>query len=321
MKILFITYTRIGDAVLSTGILSHLVEQNPGARVTVACGPAAAPLFGPMPGVERVMVMRKQKRAGHWLRLWKDCVGQWWDLIVDLRGSAMAYILPALRRRVLRGDNGEHRVVRLGRLLDLDPPPAPRLWTATAHDELAQSLIADGPPVLAIGPTANWRGKEWRAGNFIELIARLTAAEGILPGARVAIFGGPGERSAAKAVIDSIPAGQRVDLVGRIDLPTVTACLRRCALYVGNDSGLMHMAAASGIPTLGLFGPSRVDHYAPWGDNSAFVQTAVPFMELFGADPTQFDHTTTESLMDSLSVDMAEKAAHDLWTRVRGTGT
>ncbi|MCW9002114.1 MAG: glycosyltransferase family 9 protein, partial [Rhodospirillales bacterium] len=97
--------------------------------------------------------------------------------------------------------------------------------------------------------------------------------------------------------------------------------LRRCALYVGNDSGLMHMAAASGIPTLGLFGPSRVDHYAPWGDNSAFVQTAVPFMELFGADPTQFDHTTTESLMDSLSVDMAEKAAHDLWTRVRGTGT
>ena len=62
-----------------------------------------------------------------------------------------------------------------------------------------------------------------------------------------------------------------MDLVGRLALPTVAAVLARSALFVGNDSGLMHLAAATGIPTLGLFGPSRVGEYAPAGQRAACV--------------------------------------------------
>ena len=54
-----------------------------------------------------------------------------------------------------------------------------------------------------------------------------------------------------------------VDLVGTLSLPEVAAVLARCSLFVGNDSGLMHLSAATGTPTLGLFGPSPADHYAP----------------------------------------------------------
>ena len=50
MRILFITATRIGDAVLSTGLLAHLIEHHPEARITIACGPVAAPLFSAVPG-------------------------------------------------------------------------------------------------------------------------------------------------------------------------------------------------------------------------------------------------------------------------------
>ena len=64
------------------------------------------------------------------------------------------------------------------------------------------------------------------------------------------------ERDAARPLLDAVPPGRLVDLVGTIDLPTAHACLGRCAFYLGNDSGLMHIAAASGTPTLGLFGPS-----------------------------------------------------------------
>ena len=57
--LLFITATRVGDAVLSTGVLNHFIEMNPGMRVTLACGPAAAPLFEAVPGLERLVVLEK----------------------------------------------------------------------------------------------------------------------------------------------------------------------------------------------------------------------------------------------------------------------
>jgi ADP-heptose:LPS heptosyltransferase len=168
---------------------------------------------------------------------------------------------------------------------------------------------------LAIGPTANWRGKEWRAQSFIALIERLTGPGGLLPGARVALFGAKDERPAAEPVIQSVPEGRRIDLVGTADLPTVAAVLRRSSLYIGNDSGLMHIAAAVGTPTLGLFGPGNATRYGPWGDRTAVVQTSLKPQELMGPG---FDHLRTGSLMDSLSVEDVEKAATQLYARARG---
>jgi heptosyltransferase-3 len=102
--------------------------------------------------------------------------------------------------------------------------------------------------------------------------------------------------------------------VGRTGLTAAIACLRRCTLFIGNDSGLMHMAAAAGAPTLGLFGPSRDEHYAPWGPKAALVRTVESYDELVGAPG--YDHKTTGTLMDGLSVDAAEDAAIKLWRRI-----
>jgi ADP-heptose:LPS heptosyltransferase len=315
LNILFITSTRIGDAVLSTSLLDHIIRTHPGARLTVACGPAAAPLFEAVPGLARVIVMRKRRAALHWLDLWRQVAPKAWSLVVDLRASAIAWLLIADERRVFRPRPAEriHRIQQLARLFDLPEPPSPRLWTEPSHEVAAAALIP-AAPVLALGPTANWRGKTWRAERFAELVSRLTAPSGILPGASVAVFGAPDEREAARPVVESIPAARRIDLVGRADLLTAYACLKRCALYVGNDSGLMHIAAAAGIPTLGLFGPSRPENYAPWGERTAFVRTAVPYDDLFAPG---FDHRTTDTLMDSLSLDAVAQAAESLWRRTR----
>ena len=89
-----------------------------------------------------------------------------------------------------------------------------------------------------------------------------------------------------------------------------------CHFFVGNDSGLMHIAAASGVPTLGLFGPSREKHYAPWGDHTAVVRTKLSYDELVGG--SDYNPVTTRSLMESLSVDAVEDAAVKLWNRIYG---
>ena len=317
MHILFVTATRIGDAVLSTGLLSYLIDRYPRAWLTIAAGPVAAPLFEAVPRLERLAVMEKQRWSMHWLPFYAAVATRRWDLVVDLRGSALAWLLRAGERRVMaKGEAREHRVRQLARLFDLDPPPGPRLWTAPHHETAARTLIPPDGPVLAIGPAANWRGKEWRAERFAELAQRLTAPGGPLPAARVAVLAAHHERRQAEPLLAVIPVDRRIDLVGALDLLTAAAVLRRCALFIGNDTGLMHIAAASGTPTLGLFGPSPSEKYAPWGERAAWIRSTDPSEAMFGPG---FDHRTTDTLMDGLSVDDAEAAARRLWCSVTST--
>lgn len=324
MRILFVGPNRIGDAVLASGLLNFLRRNYPDARFTVACGVAPAPLFEELPGLERLIAFGKQPSGRHWWELWRQLSGYRWSLVVDLRRSLIPWTVLSSRRAIAPSSSGrdEHAIVSYSRTLGLsENPPIPHLWSGESHRLAALELIPKGERVLAVGPTANWIGKTWRAERFVETIGRLTGTIGnadnaVLPGAKVAIFGGEDEREAAAPVIDAIPLDRRIDLVGKIDLPTAGACLARSALFIGNDSGLMHMAAAAGIPTLGLFGPSRPGRYGPWGSRTAWVSTEIPLSELVAAP--DYDYHTTGTLMDSLSVDAVVDASVALWRRAGG---
>jgi len=315
-KILFVTSTRIGDAVLSTGLLSHLVETRPNARFTIACGHVTGALFEGVPNLDRVISLKKGKYAKHWRYLWSQCIGIRWDTVIDLRRSLLPWILFAKHRyRLPRAEDRMHKVEHIGLALGISPPPSPQLWTLPEHEARGAELIPkEGGPVLAIGPSANWRGKTWRSGRFIETIERLTASGAPFENARVAIFAAENERVDAEPVLASIPEDKRIDVIGESHLLSVYSALSRCHGYIGNDSGLMHMAAAAGVPTLGLFGPSRDQHYAPWGRHCLHLRTAEAYDELVGGPG--YDHRTTDTLMDGLSVDRVIDAAYTLFSDI-----
>ena len=273
MRILFITATRLGDAVLSTGLLDHLLRLYPEARVTIACGPVAEGVFERMPRRERTVVVDKQRFDLHWLSLWRQTVGTTWDLVVDLRGSALAFMLPARRRTVLRGGRrAGHKTEQLAASMGIAPTPKPTCWISAA-DEAAAAALLPGDKLIGLGPTANWSGKVWPAERFVALFHGLAAR---MPGARAVVFAGPGaaERAMAAPVLAALPGA--IDLCGRLTLAEASACLARCAIFVGNDSGLMHLAAAAGTPTLGLFGPTPASEYGPCGRRTAAVLAAGP---------------------------------------------
>lgn len=315
VKILFITSTRLGDAVLSTGLLAHLARTYPESEITVACGPLVEGLFTPAPNVARVLALRKEPRAGHWRKLWRACVGTKWDIVVDLRNSAVSRLLLSGKRHVWNNPPDElHKVEQNAHIMGLtDAPPAPELWFSDTVCKRAAELVPDGGPVLAVGPSANWIGKSWPAENFIELVERLTSeTDGILPGARVAVIAAPGEEEPANKVLDSVPEDRRIDIIAKADPATVAAAIARCDFYVGNDSGLMHCAAATGVPTLGLFGPSKPHHYRPWGPRAAWVSTPETMEELLGGRPANI----RECLMESLTIEAACAAASELWNKL-----
>lgn len=316
MRVLFITSTRIGDAVLSTGLLHHLIETDSDPDIWVACGVPAAPIFAETSSVKRVIPLQKKGLLGHWWHLWSRTILRRWDLIVDLRGSAIAWLLWTKERRILRGtSDGRHRVEQLASFLGVEPPPAPRVSISEAARARAVVTIPPGAPVLALGPTANWAAKQWPADRFIELTRRLTAAGGPLEGARIAVFGAANERAMAQPLIDAVARTRLIDLVGRLDVLNAYACLTRCAFYIGNDSGLMHLAAAAGIPTLGLFGPSPEQHYAPWGERTAAIRGARSYEQLWAE--VEAAGRKPGNLMGDLDVDRVERAVLALLAKAR----
>jgi heptosyltransferase III len=150
---------------------------------------------------------------------------------VDIRGSALAWMVSAQRRAVMRRCSG-HKLAQLAAVLGIDPPPLPVAWTAREDRARAAALLPADRPVVALAPTANWAPKVWPEKRFVALF-RMLAAEA-LPGAVPAVFCGSGdtERAMAATVLAALPAA--VNLVGRLSLPEVAACLACCTLFVGN---------------------------------------------------------------------------------------
>jgi len=273
MRILFITATRIGDAVISTGLLDYLVEQYPKSKITVVCGPLASSLFKTLPGLEQIIVLKKEAFGRHWFKLWSEVSRRHWDLVVDLRRSLISYFVQTKRRVILGRDNNmSHRVELLSKMFKLDPSRAPRLWITSHHEAAASDILPWDKPFIVVAPIAARPEKTWPLDRFVELVERLTASDGSLSGCKVVVIGGEEDRSVLTGYVSQLRGVTSYVLAGYPDLLVVAAVLKRSALTIANDSGMAHVAAAAGSPTLTLFGPTRPSLYAPRGPKVALVK-------------------------------------------------
>jgi ADP-heptose:LPS heptosyltransferase len=125
------------------------------------------------------------------------------------------------------------------------------------------------------------------------------------------ILGGPDDARYVEPLARTLSRDRLIDLTGQVDLLTAHACLKRARLFVGNDSGLMHLAAAAGTPTIGLFGPSDDRLYAPWGPDTRVVRGPREFEQFRAIDPGL--NQTIGHMMD-LPVDTVVDAARELLT-------
>ena len=307
-KVLFVTSNRIGDCVISSGILREIGRQIPGAEITVACGRPPAPFFRSAPGVERVIVLDKKKAAGHWFDLWRLVVGTHWALVIDIRGSALSYMLNADRRIVYNRswETGLPKVEMISKLMGAPASLEPELFIddqarAEAAAIIDPALAAAPGPIMALAPIAHQPGKSWPADRWGQLVDRLEA-EPRFAGWRFMPVGGPGDRPPATPALQA--AGPlAIDFVGKGDILASAAAIDRAALFVGNDSGLMHVAAAAGKPTLGLFGPTEWWLYGPRGPRTA-IAASNPVRGEFAP----IEALTTERVFEAVI------ALHDVWT-------
>ena len=298
------------------GVLGALIDRHPNARFTVACGPIPAPLFDAIPEVVRVIPLVKRPYHGHWRNLWRCAIGTSWDLIVDLRNSIVSRLLRRRRLLTFRGPKpGQHTIEAFSQLIGETAPTPPRLWLDSASLEQVADSLPCKTPLLVLAPGANSIGKKWPRERYAALAERIVGPEGLLVGGSVAILGSADERRDAEPILSTLPANRVIDLVGRTDPLLAAAWLARADLYVGNDSGLTHLAAAAGAPTLALFGPGIPARYRPWGTNSAYlIADDDPNREI---DLCKVDDALARGEMEKLSVDRVAAAASSLLRKAR----
>ena len=126
----------------------------------------------------------------------------------------------------------------------------------------------------------------------------------------IVFFGSSKDLKNTNKIIKHLKKIKVKNFCGKLNLIEVAAHLKKCKIFIGNDSGLMHIASASHIPTLGLFGPSQESRYAPRGNNAYYIRTKKTFNQLTGA--RNFDWNTKNNLMESLSVDRVFKKIKEI---------
>jgi heptosyltransferase II len=292
--ILIIPYMWIGDFVRCHTVVKLLERRFPGQSIDVLTTTLCAPLLDYMPGVRKGILwdlprnrlaLNQQRKLARQLRA--EGYGQ--ALIMPRTWkSALAPYLAGIPQRT--GFAGELRVGllndlrwgerKLPRMVDrcaalalpkaaTHPPdwPLPELKVPVS-EVLAwrkrMGLMADGP-VVAFAPGAVGPSKRWPS-NHYAAVARSLAWDGI----SVWVLGGPNERPLAAEIA---AAGGRVrDLTGH-DLRNAILGLAAADAAVSNDSGLLHVAAAIGTPSVGIFGPTSPWHWAPLNPLAAVIET------------------------------------------------
>ena len=285
--VLFIAPGDLREAVLSSGLLKKLHDEAPNPKFTIIANRRVAPLFADMPKIEQLVVTDRTRSGRRWFGPLGPFRARRWALVVDLPAGVIAGRLRPRGKPLRRGDNEPgHKLLDAARLMRLeDEPPPPFIFTSAATEAKAEALTAGDTPILAIAPATDWIGKAWPPERFGEVARRLLSPGGPLAGGRLMILGEKSEMHEVEPVRGGASRDSTIDLVGKIDLLTAAAVLRRARLFLGSDNVFSQLAAAAGVPTLALFGPSDDRIWRPWGHDVRVVRGARSLEEIRRIDP------------------------------------
>lgn len=310
MTYLIVAPNWLGDAVMALpAIADVVVHAGASGRVVVAARPSVSGLFSCVDGIRAVITLCGAARGGLWARIGEDAravraagadialllpnsvraavvvrragIAGRWGYRHQGRGVLLTRAVPKPRGVIHQADYCRSLVRALG-LQNGDREPRLRIPPEAAReaaDLLAAHGWTPGTRLIGLAPGAAFGGaKRWPPDRFAQVGAALAETHG----AMTVIVGSAADVPAAWAIAQE--AGKitgrgstrtPANLTGRTTLPQLAAVLARCAAFVSNDSGAMHVAAAAGVPVVALFGPTNERETAPLGTRAAVLTAPV----------------------------------------------
>lgn len=288
-SILIIKLRGTGDVVTALPVVSNLRARYPDARIDFLVEKGSAGIIRGNPWITTVMEFDRKKESDiSFIRRVRE--GKY-DLVLDLFSNprtALATFLSGARIRAgypfrgrayayntkiePRGSTVHNVEFNLDALRRLNVPildPSPRLplleANVTAVDQWFRDNQLTGKTVVALNPNCGRENERWGIENFAALGDRIVKEFH----ASLLLVWGPGEEKEAVRLQSLIEAPSL--LLPKSTLPQLAAFLKRCTYFVSNDSGPMHIGAAVGVPTLGIFGPVNPRFQGPYGERNRWV--------------------------------------------------
>ena len=296
----------IGDVVFTTPAIGALRRRFPDSRITYLVEAPAEPVVRHHPAIDDVIVLERPRgleRLAYDLRIARTLRTQHFDLVIDFHGGPRSGFLAWATRAPQRIGYAlpgrgwcyttrvpwtrllvppRHSVINQWALLEplgIEPPDRARDAVTMPIDPLASTQVSDrlngagvdpSAPIIVLHVSAGNPFRRWPSSSFAAAAAALATADSRR---RVIITSGPSESAAAEAVAEEArrlagPASRAIVRSGEFDLSQLRALVDRAALYIGGDSGPMHIAATTRTPVVALFGPTLPDRSMPWRDPS-----------------------------------------------------
>ena len=305
MNILLVRLRLIGDVIFTTPAIRAVRRHYPNAQLDYLVEEEAVQAVDGNPHLDRVIVAASPRARG---RLRKDIAlartlrARRYDLAIDFHGGPRSSLLtwlsgapqrigykvkargwmytttvprPLFSRRCHSVQNQWELLMPL-RIAAPDPAidstemTADPAAIAEIDRRLANAGVRLGDPVVVIHVSAGNPFRRWPAASFVDLVCRLIAAD---RGRRIILTSGPSDREAARQIADAararLPeAGWGAVIHGEFNVAGLRALIDRAALYIGGDSGPLHIASTTQTPIVGLYGPTLSLRSEPWRDPS-----------------------------------------------------
>jgi len=268
MKILVVRFSSLGDCVLLCPLVEHLKRAG-AEEVVVLTKRAYAELFAAATGADRVLAIGQRDSTLALWRLAREFRGR--DFVVvdahaSIRSRMAGWAAGRVDARIAKHTRARldlivwkkrstlptmlERYARLARAIGVDTPALfPGGITLPAAARSAAAAAMGEGPFVAVAPGSRWTAKRWP--GFAALCEELSTVQH----RRILLVGDARDAADARPIAAAL--GPRcIDLTGRASLMTTAAHIARCETFVGNDSGLMHLAEAFAVPVVGLFGPT-----------------------------------------------------------------
>ena len=299
-RILVIRLGAIGDVVNALVFASALKEHAPGTHLAWVVHDLSRPLVEGHPLVDRVHLWRRGAGPSGVRQLLRELKRERYELAIDLQRIAKSALLARLSgaprvlgfdrartkelawlwttERIAPGDPGAHVIEQyldVARHLSLPRPHTLHRWPADpAAVRFAEGLLGElGAPPVLLNIGASKPANRWEPARFGALAAALVRERGV----PVCLTGGPDDVAAARVALEAAGDGRGVrDLVGRTSLRELGELCARARLFVGCDTGPMHLAAARGTPVVALFGPADPRRTGPYGSGHLVLRTSPP---------------------------------------------
>ncbi len=332
-RILFIRIDRLGDMVLSTPALKAIKEKYPSARLSVLASPAAAGLLDGNPYVNEVYVWDESQGPAALLKTIKNLRAARFDLAVDPRpgyelGTAIIAFLSGARVRAGYDSHGRGVFLNLTtpvplpgahfsseafgvlKLIGIEGPgSSPELFirpeaVAEAGNILKVRGVEESDIVVALHPGGYYPSQRWPADRFAAVARALMARYG----AKILLIGSPGETGIIEAIISLLSAADRNNVVRteNLGIGTLCALIARSRLFIGNNSGPLHMAGALNIPSVSTMGPTDEGRWRPIGRNQIVLKAGLSCLSCGKGD------CDTHECMNAITAEMMLENAERL---------